>query len=70
MAGGCLIAATFRNKSKVVPSAAAGKACESPQLILGLAAASSVNCALSYANVPELADFEIHYYDGKESVVW
>ena len=70
MAGGCLIAAALRNKSKVTPSAAAGQACESPQLILGLAAASSVNCALGYANVPELADYKIHDYDGKESVVW
>ena len=72
IAGGCLIAAALRDKCKVRPSAsvAAGQASESPQLIVGLAAASSMYCALSYANVPELADFKVHEYDGKESVVW
>ena len=72
IAGGCLIAAALRDKCKVRPSAsvAAGQASESPQLIVGLAAASSMYCALSYANVPELADFKVHEYDKKESVVW
>ncbi|KAL3131940.1 hypothetical protein ABBQ38_007636 [Trebouxia sp. C0009 RCD-2024] len=72
IAGGCLIAASFREKSRVgsAVSVAAGQATESPQLILGLAAASGPHCALGYADVPELADYEIHENDGKEHVVW
>lgn len=72
IAGGCLIAASFREKMEVLPAAAvaAGRAIVSPQLMLGLAAASDVYAALGYVDVPELADYKIHEYDGKEDVVW
>ena len=72
IAGGCLIAAAFREKSQVLPPASAtvGQASEPPHLILGLAAASGDCSALGYANVPELADYKIRKYDGKERVVW
>ena len=70
IAGGCLIASSFRKNSQVLSAASVGQASESPQLILGLAAASGEYCALAFADVPELADYIIHEYDGKESVVW
>lgn len=72
IAGGCLIAASLRKKSQVLSAAsvAAGQPAVSPQLIVGLAAASGVHCALGYAEVPELADYEIHESAGKERVVW
>ena len=74
IAGGCLIAAALRKKS--LPSESQSVMAEemgqspSPQLLLGLAAASGSCCALGYADVPELVDYKIHEYDGKESVVW
>ena len=72
IAGGCLIASYLCEKLQVITDApiASKLASESPQLILGLAAASDVYCALGYANVPELADYTIYDYDGKETVVW
>lgn len=70
IAGGCLIAAAFRRKSFNSGSEVAQQVKESPHLLLGLAAASDSYCALGYANVPELADYRIQEYDGKESVVW
>ncbi|KAL3163392.1 hypothetical protein ABBQ32_009775 [Trebouxia sp. C0010 RCD-2024] len=72
IAGGCLVAASFRKKLQLAStvSVAAGQVTESPQLILGLAAASGPHCALGYADVPELADYEILENDGQECVVW
>ena len=72
VAGGCLIAASFRKKLQVASnvSVATGHATDSPQLLLGLAAASGMHCALGYADVPEFVDYEIREYDGREHVVW
>lgn len=74
IAGGCLMAASLRKKMQLFPAVSVcpehASECESPQVLLGLAAASGDYCALGYADVPELADYVIHDYDGKESVGW
>lgn len=74
IAGGCLMAASLRKNKQLFPAVSVcpehASECESPQVLLGLAAASGDYCALGYVDVPELADYEIHDYDGKESVGW
>lgn len=57
----------FKNMHGLTDGLTLGQASESPQLILGLAAASS---NLGYANVPEFVDYEIRVSGGLESVVW